>query len=63
MIYQTKICKMIGPDDPKHLIDYDAILPNIFVGMCLWIDGKMYRIKEIKTLASKGLYRQIIEVE
>lgn len=54
---------MIGPDNPKHLIDYDAILPNIFVGMCLWIDGKMYRIKEIKTLASKGLYRQIIEVE
>ena len=63
MIYQTKIFKMIGPDDPMHLFDCDELLPNIFVGMCMWIEGKMYRIKEIKTIAAKGICRQIIEVE
>lgn len=63
MKYQTKICKMIGPDDPMHLFDCDELLPNIFVGMCMWIEGKMYRIKEIKTIAAKDICRQIIEVE
>ena len=63
MIYQTKICKMIKPDDPMHLFDCDELLPNIFIGMCMWINGYKYRIKEIKTIAAKGIYRQIIEVE
>ena len=63
MVYQTKICKMVGPDDPKHLFDCDELLPNIFVGMFMWIEGKKYRIKEIKTIVAKDICRQIIVVE
>ena len=63
MIYHTKICKMIKPDDPTHLFECDELLPNIFIGMCMWIEGNKYRIKDIKTIATKEICRQIIEVE
>lgn len=63
MIEHTKICKMVGPDDPKHLADCDGLLPNIFIGMCIWIKGTMYRVKDIKTIVDRDFCRQIIEVE
>ncbi len=62
-IKQTKICKMVGPDDPEHLADFKDLLPNIFIGMEMCIEGTMYRIKDIRTIICGDLYRQIIEVE
>lgn len=62
-IKQTKICKMVGPDDPEHLADFKDLLPNIFIGMEMCIEGTMYRIKDIRTIICGDLCRQIIEVE
>lgn len=63
MIKQTKICKMVGPDAPEHLADFKDLLPNIFIGMEMYIEGTMYRVQNIRTIICGDLCRQIIEVE
>ena len=63
MIKHTKICKMVGPDDPEHLANLWDLLPNIFIGMKMYIEGTMYRVKDIRTIIGGDLCRQIIEVE
>lgn len=46
-----------------ELFSCNELLPNIFVGMCIWIDGRMYRIIDIATIAVEGRVSQHIEVE
>lgn len=51
-------------DETEELLfTTDELLPNIFIGMCLWLEGNRYRVSDITTIAEKGSIYQHIEVE
>lgn len=63
MIEHTKICKMDGTDNPVHLCDYDALIPNVFIGMYMQVNGEKYRVVDVWSVVDKDFCRQIIQVE
>ena len=63
MTQHTKICKMDGTDNPVHLCDLDALIPNVFVGMYMQVNGDKYKVVDVWSVVDKDFCRQIIHVE
>lgn len=63
MKQSTSIFLTDRPNEIHELFSCDELLPNIFIGMCIWIDGRMYRVKDITTIECGGRINQHIEVE
>lgn len=63
MTQHTKICKMNGQDNPVHLCDCDALIPNVFVGMQMQVNSEKYRVVNVWSVVDKDFCRQVIQVE
>ena len=54
---------MDGKDNPVHLCDLDALIPNVFVGMYMQVNGDKYKVVDVWSVVDKDFCRQIIQVE